>query len=68
MSINKAKIQEAFELLNQANSLMQSAGIPQPEAIEEDPVYTIHNIIENAIMEIEDVLEMQVPEYFEEAV
>jgi hypothetical protein len=68
MSINKAKIQEAFELLNRANSLIQGAGIPQPEAIEEDPVYTIHNIIENAIMEIEDVLDMQVPEYFEEAV
>jgi hypothetical protein len=54
--------------MSKANSLIQSAGIPQPEEISEDPVYTIHNIIENAIMDIEEVLDMQVPEYYEETV
>ena len=68
MSINKKQIADALELMAKANSLIQSAGIPQPEALDEDPVYTIHNIIENAIMDIEEVLDMQVPEYYEETV
>ena len=68
MSINKKQIADALELMAKAKSLIQSAGIPQPEALDEDPVYTIHNIIENAIMDIEEVLDMQVPEYYEETV
>jgi hypothetical protein len=68
MAINKANIDSALNLMHQANSLMQSAGIPQPDALDEDPVYTIHNIIENAIMDIEEVLDMQVPEYYAEEV
>jgi hypothetical protein len=68
MTINKKQIADALELMSKANSLIQSAGIPQPEEISEDPVYTIHNIIENAITDIEEVLDMQVPEYYAEEV
>jgi len=68
MTLNKKQIADALELMSKANSLIQNAGIPQPDALDEDPVYTIHNIIENAIMDIEEVLDMQVPEYYAEEV
>jgi hypothetical protein len=57
MAVDKAKIQQAIELMHQANSLIQSAGIPQPDNLDEDPVYKMHNIIENAIMDVEETLD-----------
>jgi len=57
MAVNQANIDSALNLMHQANSLIQSAGIPQPAELDEDPVYTIHNIIENAIMDIEETLD-----------
>jgi hypothetical protein len=57
MVTDHVKIQRALELMHQANALFQSAGIPQPAELDEDPVYTIHNIIENAIMDVEETLD-----------
>ena len=57
MVTDHTKIEQALELMHQANALIQSAGIPQPAELDQDPVYTIHNIIENAIMDVEETLD-----------
>lgn len=56
MSVDKTKVEQAFELLSQANSLIQSSGLVG-EVDGVDVVYVIHNLLENTCMEIEDALD-----------
>jgi hypothetical protein len=55
--MNSKKIKKAFELLDEANGKFQSSDIEGVDDEGSDIVYVIHNIIENAIDDINDALE-----------
>ena len=57
MAINRNKVEQAFELLSQANALFQSAGIEVNAVDGEDPVYNIHCMIEALVNDIEEELD-----------
>ena len=60
MSQAKQHLELAIECLRRANHAQQKAFAVYPgtfETAEEDPCYTIHNAIEDVIMQLEEVLD-----------